>query len=162
MSDKSVADQRRVERTQEKGEGRERRAELLCGSPSYPVYKDREDYHRATDNRFHPTSPNPYDPSDPETAAKILRNPERFSRAKVIRAKATIARTDIAERFAEEGLGDLASYVRKHGPVRAIGYCDAEIARATTEDELYHHGEGWELHNLEAARDELRAAARKS
>ena len=29
MSDKSVADQRRVERTQEKGEGRERRAELL-------------------------------------------------------------------------------------------------------------------------------------
>lgn len=133
----------------------EQAPDALCGSTSYPVYADREDFHAKTDNKFHPENPDPFDPKDRATAEKIIRNPERFSRAKVVRAKETIARNELADEWEANGLADAAAYVRKNGPAAARGYLDRAIVEAEREDELYHRGEGWELGNLRVARESL-------
>lgn len=62
---------------------------------------------------------------------------------------------DLADEFAENGLDDVAEHLREHGVAETREWIDGRIAEAREEDRRYHHGEGFELHNLEVARDRL-------
>lgn len=65
---------------------------------------------------------------------------------------------EIADEFAENGLYDAAEYLREHGAEATVRWIDSEaMPKAIEEDQQWHHGEGFELHNLQVARDRLTA-----
>jgi hypothetical protein len=68
---------------------------------------------------------------------------------------------ELADEFAENGLHDVAEYLREHGVADTRVWIEGRIAEAREEDRLYHRGEGWELGNLEVARDLLRLTSVK-
>jgi len=92
------------------------------------------------------------DPGDPEDS-------EIFSR----RARLELGRRDcspdvreLADEFAENGLGDLADYLRANGLAATRRWLDeTAIPQAREEDRELHRGEGFELGNLEVARETL-------
>lgn len=68
---------------------------------------------------------------------------------------------ELAEELEENGLGDLADYLRRRGLEEARRWLEEEeLPRARTEDRELHHGEGFELGNLETALERLEAALR--
>lgn len=70
-----------------------------------------------------------------------------------------VVAADLADEFEENGLYDLAEFVREHGIESAKVWIDnVAMVRAIEEDRLWHHGEGYELHNLSVARDMLNDA----
>lgn len=63
---------------------------------------------------------------------------------------------DLADEFAENGLYEAADYLREHGVEATLAWIDNEaMPKAIEEDRLWHHGEGFELHNLTVARERL-------
>lgn len=65
---------------------------------------------------------------------------------------------ELAEEFAENGLYDVADYLREHGPAATRDWLDSEIAEAKAHDDP----EGWRLGNLQVARDRLTNAPEPS
>lgn len=61
------------------------------------------------------------------------------------------ATNDLAEEFEENGLNDVADYLRTHGVAATRVWIGGEIAEAAANDDP----EGWRLGNLEVARDRL-------
>jgi hypothetical protein len=62
---------------------------------------------------------------------------------------------DLADEFAENGLYDVAEYLRANGRAATREWLPGRIEEAREDDRQYHHGEGFELGNLEVARDRL-------
>lgn len=63
---------------------------------------------------------------------------------------------DLAEEFRENGLYEAAEYLAENGVKATLTWIENEaMPRAIEEDRLWHHGEGFELHNLQVARDRL-------
>lgn len=58
---------------------------------------------------------------------------------------------EMAAEFQENGLDDVADYLRAHGAVATRRWIDSVIAEAAENDDP----EGWRLGNLEVARDRL-------
>lgn len=58
---------------------------------------------------------------------------------------------DLADEFAENGLGDVADHLREHGVRATREWINGVIADARENDDP----EGWRLGNLETARDRL-------
>lgn len=67
-------------------------------------------------------------------------------------------RESLADEFAENGLYDVAEYLREHGIERTREWIDGVIVESRMNDDP----EGWRLGNLEVARDELATACASS
>lgn len=64
---------------------------------------------------------------------------------------------ELADEFAENGLHDVAEHLRENDIASTREFVEKRLVEAREDDRLYHHGEGFELHNLEVARDRLAA-----